>query len=55
VTGILSPQPRPASARMPDHRGIRLPFGSLPRRFVPGVPARNPSSRRFGGPPLRAA
>lgn len=55
MTGILTPLPRPGTARMPDHRGIRLPLGDLPRRYVPGLPSRGGSSRRIGGPPLRPA
>ena len=57
MSGILTPNPRRGSRRAPDHSGIRLPFsGNLRRRFVPGMPERNPSRRTpLGGPPLRAA
>lgn len=55
MTGILTPSPRRGSGRLPDHPGIRLPLGRLPRRYVPGLPPRGGSSRGFGGPPLRAA
>ncbi|GHF11742.1 hypothetical protein [Pseudolysinimonas yzui] len=55
MSALLTPQPR--RPRMPDHSGIRLPLGTLRRRFVPGVPERSAPTRRgpFGGPPLRAA
>lgn len=55
MSALLTPQPR--RPRMPEHSGIRLPLGTLRRRFVPGETGRSTPTRRrpFGGPPLRAA